>query len=112
MKLLIIILFLSSCTVAKIGGRGAVPIMLNQPSEQMNLSEHIVVKKNSTFDYTKSYDASEILSDVIAEKKPDAVINTTVKIKIGIDNFLFNLFTLGIANSRKIVIECDLMKKI
>jgi len=104
-------LIIESCTIAKISGKGAVPVLLNQPSENMQLVEHITIKKNSNFDYTSSFDVSELLSKKVAEKRPDAVINTTVTIKSSIDNFFINLFTLGFANSRKISIEADLMKE-
>ncbi len=102
---------MQSCTIAKISGRGAVPIMLNQPSEQMQLVEHITVKKNSNFDWTSSFDVSEVIARKVAEKQPDAVINTTVTIRTSIDNFFINLFTLGLAQSRKIIIDADLMKE-
>lgn len=101
---------LSSCTIAKIGGRGAVPIMLNQPSQNMDLAEHVTIKKNCNFDWTNTYDVSEYLSKEVAAKKPDAVANTTVVIKTGIDNYFINLFTLGFAQSKKVIIEADFMK--
>jgi hypothetical protein len=102
-------LSLTSCTVAKISGRGAVPFLLNQPAEQMELTEHIRVKKNSNFDWTSSFDVSELMAKKVAEKKPDAIINTTITVKTSIDNFFINLFTLGLARSRKIVVEADFM---
>ena len=106
-----IALILESCTIAKVSGKGAVPVLLNQPSENLQLVEHITIKKNSNFDYTSSFDVSELLSKKVAEKRPDAVINTTVTIKSSIDNFFLNLITLGFAKSRKISIEADLMKE-
>ena len=104
-------LFMQSCTIAKISGRGAVPVLLNQPSEQMQLIEHITIKKNSNFDWTSSFDVSEVIAKKVAEQQPDAVINTTVTIKTSVDNFFINLFTLGLAQSRKIVVDADLMKE-
>ena len=101
---------MQSCTIAKISGKGAVPVLLNQPSEQMQLVEHITIKKNSNFDWTSSFDVSEVIAEKVAEKQPDAVINTMVTIKSGIDNFFINLFTLGLAKSRKIIVDADLMK--
>lgn len=103
-------LLVSSCTVAKISGKGAVPVLLNQPSAQMKLIEHVQIKKNVNFDYTGSFDVSEIMARIISEKQPDAVINTTVTIKQGVDNYFINLFTIGLANSTKIVIDADMMK--
>ncbi len=104
-------LYMQSCTIAKISGKGAIPVLLNQPSEKMQLVDHITIKKNRNFDYTASYDVSEIISKKVVEKQPDAVINTRVTIKSSIDNFLINLITFGIAQSRKIVIDADLMKE-
>lgn len=104
-------LMFESCTIAKVSGKGAVPVLLNQPSDNLQLVEHITITKNSNFDYTSSFDVSELLSKKVAEKRPDAVINTTVTIKSSIDNFFLNLFTLGFAKSRKISIEADLMKE-
>lgn len=103
-------LLMSSCTIAKISGKGAVPLVLNQPSESMELIEHISIEKNINFDYTNSFDVSEVIANVVAQKKPDAVINTTVLIKTGVDNYFINLFTCGLAASKKVVIEADLMK--
>jgi hypothetical protein len=104
-------LFMQSCTIAKISGKGAVPVLLNQPSQQMQLVEHITIKKNSNFDWTSSFDVSEVIARKVAAKQPDAVINTTITIKTSIDNYLINLFTFGLAQSRKIVIDADLMKE-
>jgi len=97
--------------VGKISGKGAVPVLLNQPSERMQLVEHISIKKNRNFDWTSSFDVSEIISKKVAEKQPDAVINTTITIRSGIDNFFINLFTIGLAQSRKVIVDADLMKE-
>lgn len=77
----------------------------------MQLVEHITVKRNSNFDWTSSFDVSEVIARKVAEKQPDAVINTTVTIRTSIDNFFINLFTLGLAQSRKIIVDADLMKE-
>jgi len=103
---------IQSCTVAKISGRGAVPIVLNQPSEKMQLVEHIVIKKNRNFDWTSSFDISEVIGKKIAEKQPDALINATISIQTSVDNFFINLVTFGLARSRKIVFEADVMREI
>jgi len=60
------VITLQSCTVAKISGKGAVPVLLNQPSEQMQIVEHVKIKKNSNFDWTSSFDVSYILAKEIA----------------------------------------------
>jgi len=107
--LMIAILF-QSCTIARISGKAAVPMLYNQPTEKVQVVEHITVKKNVNFDWTSTFEISEILADEIAEKKPDAVINTSVKVTTSVDNFFLNLVTLGTAWSRKIVVEADFVK--
>ncbi len=108
----VLVIVFQSCTVAKISGRGPVPLLLNQPTEKMQIVEHIKIKKNIHFDYTSSFDISELLSQEIIYKKPDAVTNTTITIKQGADNFLLNLITLNLAYSRKIIIDADFLKTI
>jgi len=107
--LLLTVIF-SSCTIAKIGSKGPIPILLNQPSKQMELIQHIRVSKNIHFDYTNTIDAYSIIADRIALMKPDKVINCSIIIKIGVDNYFLNYFTFGLANSRKIVVEADFVK--
>jgi hypothetical protein len=105
-----IVFILNSCTLAKIGGRGAVPIILNQPYEKMKLVEHVTIKKNTFFDFSNSFDISYVIAEKVVERQPDAIINTSITIETGIDNFFFNLFTLGLANSSKIVIDADFVR--
>jgi hypothetical protein len=107
----VFVMAMNSCTIARISGKGAVPVLLNQPGNSMQLVEHITIKKNRNFNYTNSFDVSEVIAMKVAQAKPDAVINTTVTLKYGIDNFFLNLITLGFAQSQKIVIDADLMKE-
>ena len=104
----------TSCTIAKIGGKGPVPLMLNQPTEKMKFIDHITVKKNINFDYTNSFDIAEVLNskagDKIRAENADVIANTSITIKSGADNFFINLVTLGLAQSRKVVVDADLMK--
>jgi hypothetical protein len=109
--LVVLAAFMQSCTIAKVGGRGAVPLILNQPAQQMELVEHVTIKKNKVFDYTNSFDVSELLAKEIAAKKPDAAINVHVTIKSSIDTYFINLFTFGLANATKVVVEADFMKE-
>jgi hypothetical protein len=76
----------------------------------MKLFEHVTVKKNTFFDFTNSYEISEVIAEKVVEKQPDAVINTSITIEQGFDNFLINLFTLGLANSKKIVVDADFVR--
>ncbi|MBN2742445.1 MAG: hypothetical protein JXR39_00985 [Marinilabiliaceae bacterium] len=102
---------LASCTIAKVGGKGAVPVMLNQQSESMQLIEHVKIAKTVKFDYTNTYDVSTILSEEIAKKKPDAVINTYISIKQTAGNYFLNLFTCGFAQAKTVEVEADFMKR-
>lgn len=105
------VIMLGSCTIAKVGGKGAVPVLFNQPSEGMQLIEHIKISKTVSFDYTNAYDVSTILSEEIAKKKPDAVINTSIAIKTTVGNYFLNLVTCGFASAKTVEIEADFMKK-
>jgi hypothetical protein len=99
----------SGCTIAKISGRGAMPLILNNPPAKTDVVEHFRVSKMKVFDYTAAYDVSEIIADKLAGSKADAVINLTIVIKSDVGCFFVNLFTLGLASARTIAIEGDLV---
>ena len=108
--LLFLVLSFSSCTIAKISGRGSIPLMLNNPPARVDVVSHLVEKKMVTFDYTSSFDVSEIIAEKLASADADAVINLTILIKTDFSTFCVNLITLGLANARIVVIEGDLVK--
>lgn len=100
----------AGCTIATIGGRGAVPIVLNQFGREVKLIKHVVVSKSVYFDYTASYDASSILAKIIEETGADAVINVSIRIKVTVPDYLINVLTLGLANGKTVEIEADAVK--
>jgi hypothetical protein len=102
---------ITGCTMAKISGRGTTPLLLNNPAERVELVEHFRVAKRITFDYTGAFDVSEVLTEVMHGKQADAVANLTVSLKSDVGDFFINLFTLGLANSRTLQVEGDLVRR-
>lgn len=98
------------CTYAKISGRGAIPIMFNNPPTRVQLVRSVEVKKMRAFDYTASFDVSEVLGDVIAMTDADAIINVAITIKSTPLDWLVNLFTLGLAQSRTMYIRGNVVR--
>lgn len=62
----ILVLFLgvlvgvSGCTIAKISGRGAQPLLLNNPQKKVEVLQRVNVSKMRVFDYTGAFDVSEV----------------------------------------------------
>lgn len=94
------IIVIEGCTMAKISGKGTIPLMLNQPQAKVEVIQQIKESKMIVFDYTSSFDASEILSEVFTETDADAIINLVFTVKTTPADFFINLFTLGIANAK------------
>ena len=69
------------CTVAKISGRGSVPLMLNTPPERVKVIGHFKVQKMVSYDYTNTFDVSEVLTEKLEQADADAITNLTVTIK-------------------------------
>ena len=104
-------LALTACgTIAKVSGRGALPIVMNNPPQRVRVVKHIEVEKRVSFDYTNTYDASAILADEIAKANADAVINTAFEVKSTFGTAMLNMFTLGLANAKVVKITADLVK--
>ena len=108
--LLIACCAVSSCTIAKISGRGAVPMYLNTPQSKVESVSHLEQTKILNFDYTGSIDASEVIGDALVKSGGDALINVVLTLKVTPTNFLINLVTLGIANSRTFMVSGDVVK--
>ena len=112
-RLLAILVLLSlagGCTVAKISGRGSVPLMLNTPPERVKLIKSFVAQKMITFDYTAAFDVSEVLSEELQQSGADAITNLTVTIKSTFGSTMVNLVTIGLANARVFAVQGDLVK--
>ena len=98
------------CTLAKISGRGAIPIMLNTPQTKVQLVRSVQAKKMIAFDYTASFDVSEVLGDVIAMTDADAIINVAITVKTTPLDWLVNWITLGLAQSRTMYVSGDVVR--
>lgn len=101
---------LGACTLAKISARGVFPILLNNPRAKVEVIKHIRDSKMIVFDYTGTYDPSDILAKHFEENKADAIINLVIIIKSDVGSFFVNLITLGFANARVMEVEGDLVK--
>ncbi len=99
-----------ACTVAKLSGKGTVPIIMNQPQAKVTEVQKIEKSKQILFDYTGALDVSEVLNDAMVDKNIDAIINITVTIKNTPADFLLNLVTLGFANAKTFVVSGDAIR--
>jgi len=95
-----LIVWIEGCTIAKISGRGAQPLLLNNPPTKVEVIQNISLSKMRVFDYTGSFDVSEVLSEYLIGSNADALINLNVTVKITVLDFLLNLVTLNLAYSR------------
>jgi len=111
--LIIFPLFLSinGCTYAKISGKGAIPLLLNNPAEKISPVSHFKESKMVIFDYTGSFDVYEVIADRLEASDADMATNITISIKSDIGTFFVNLITLGLANARTFDVSGDLVKR-
>ncbi len=105
-----IILLGSGCTMAKISGRSTTPLLLNNPTQRVEVVQHFAESKRITFDYTSAFDVSEVLGNVINSNRGDAVANLTITVESDVTDFFINLFTLGFAQAKTFKVEGDLVK--
>lgn len=100
---------LSACTTAKISGRGAKPIALNQ-LDQTEPVESFEKQQFRMFDYTGAIDVSEVLEGELSQSEADAMTNTTVEIGANVGTFLVNTITFGLARAHTVTVNGDLVK--
>lgn len=108
--LTVLFIFLESCTVAKLSGRGTHPLILNQPQAKVNVIQKVNASKQLLFDYTGAVDVSEVLRDIMIGSDVDAIINITITVKQTVGDFFINVFTLGLANARTFEVNGDAVK--
>lgn len=104
------IVLTSGCTLARIYGRGATPVMLNNPPQTVEVIKHFEVSKGITFDFTSAFDASEMLAVVLQETRCDAIINVGLEVKTTVGDFFLNLITLGIAQAKHLTVVGDAIR--
>ena len=100
----------TGCTLAKISGRGSIPLFLNNPPVRVDVVSHFSESKTVTFDYTSSFDVSEVIAAKLSQSDADAVTNLVVTVKSNFKSFLINVVTLGLAWARIVEVEGDLVK--
>ena len=67
-------------------------------------------KKKRVFDWTRSYELTELTGKVAKETNADALTNVDFKIKHGFSDYLNNVFTVGLAQSTTLEITGDAVK--
>lgn len=100
----------SGCTIAKISGRGVIPLMLNNPTQKVKVIGPLSEKKMITFDYTNSFDVSEVIAQKLRTSDANAVTNLVITIKVDVPSYLFNVCTLGLAQAKIFQVEGELVK--
>jgi len=108
--LVLVALVLTGCTSAKITGQGSKPILVNQPTGEVDVVERISETKRFTFDYTGSLDIADVVGETLANSDADALINTQIAVKSTAADFFINVFTLGIANAYTVEITGELVR--
>ena len=97
----------SACTLAKISGAGPRPLLMNNPQGKYDVIKHFVVEKSIAWDWTNSAEMDQLVAEVLAETKADAVANIRVTIKYTPQDYICNAVTCGVANSKTWAIEGD-----
>ena len=101
---------LTGCTVAKVNSKGSIPVIMNQPAEKVTVIKTFKEKKKRVFDWTRSYELTELTGKVAKETNADALTNVDFKIKHGFSDYLINVFPLGLAQSTTLEITGDAVK--
>jgi hypothetical protein len=94
---------LNGCTVVRIYSTSGNEVSLTDSSEKGG--EPFKIEHRITFDYTSAIDLQEILREKYGSGQKFE--NVSVKLKVKPEDFLFNLFTFGIANSKTFEISGD-----
>jgi hypothetical protein len=110
LALILAIMVVGGCTMAKISGRGTVPLMMNQPQTKIETIQQVKTSKTIAFDYTSAFDVSEVLSDILIDTKADAIVNLVITIKTTPLNLLLNIVTFGIADAKTFEISGQAVK--
>ena len=86
-------------------------MLLNNPAERVTVIEHFKISKMITFDYTSSFDVSEIIADKLGRStEADAVTNISINVKQDVGTFLMTVCTFGLANAKRVEVQGDLVK--
>jgi len=102
--------FVGGCTTAKISGKGAIPLLLNQPPTKVQVVQQVKLSKMVAFDYTSAFDVSEVLSEYLIGTEADAIMNLYITVRVEPLDWLINLFTLGLAQAKHFQLTGQVIK--
>ena len=94
---------LSGCTMARIYATSGNAVSMTQSGNKAG--ESFKIEKRITFDYTSAIDAQELLRERFGSGHEFQ--NVSVKLNADFTDFLINLFTLGLAQSKTFEISGD-----
>lgn len=77
----VLIVAIGGFTVVKTSGRSVAPILLNTPRAKVELSKPIKASKMVVLDHAASFDAPEILYNVLMETKADPIVDVVFTVK-------------------------------
>lgn len=114
--IIITMLIFQSCTLVKVSGSGPVPVYLNIGHKKVRKVVHVDKKQFRVFDYTRSFDASEVLQKEYRKKYGkeniemfDAITNVRIKVKSSLATWAVNTITLGLARCTTIEVDADIV---
>lgn len=94
---------LNGCTIARIYSTSGNEVSFTDSNSKSG--DPFKIEHRITFDYTSAIDVQEILREKYGSGQKFE--NVSVKLKVKPEDFLFNFFTLGIANSKTFEISGD-----
>lgn len=104
-------LALSGCTIAKISGAGSRPIVLNNLPGEYEVLRSFEIDELVVFDYTNTYELDRFVSKVLASHPDaDAAVNVKMDLRSSPGSFFINLFTLGLASAKQVVVRGDVIR--
>lgn len=101
----------SGCTVAEIDAKAPIPILLTMPdNDAVEFVGGIENTKRYAFHGSHHYDPYEVLRERNPERRADAIVNVRVTVRRTLTDGIFNLFTLGFADSHTVTVSGSLVR--
>lgn len=105
-RLLLVATLFSGCTVARIYSTSGSTIALT--TVQQGAGEQFTLSKHMMFDYTGAVDVQELVRARYGAG--GTAQNVSIKIQSTFGDFMLNLVTLGIANSKHYLVSGDYVR--
>ncbi len=100
-------LFLGACTFARIYSTSGNQVSLTETNPKGG--EHFKFSDRSVFDYTGAFDVQDLLAERYGSG--NEVQNVTIKVKYDVLDFLLNLVTITLAQSKTFEISGDIIRR-